>query len=39
VIYAYIEPESRISFLELYFKGDRENEDMKRIEEYLGAAK
>ena len=35
VIYArYAEPD-RIVFLELYFKGDKENEDRKRIKEYL----
>ena len=39
VTHAYIEAERRISFLQLFFKGDRENEDMERIEEYLGAAK
>lgn len=35
VIYAYFEQEQRIEFIELYFKGDKENEDRERIKEYL----
>jgi len=35
VIYAYFEQEQRIEFIEIYFKGDKENEDRKRIKEYL----
>ncbi len=35
VIYAYHEKEQRIDFIELYFKGDKENEDRERIKEYL----
>jgi len=35
VIYAYLEQERRIEFIELYFKGDKENEDRERIKEYL----
>lgn len=35
VIYAYFEQEQRIEFIELYFKGDKENEDSERIKEYL----
>lgn len=35
IIYVYFEQEQRIEFIELYFKGDKENEDRERIEEYL----
>lgn len=35
VIYAYRELEHRITFLEIYFKGDKESEDRKRIKDYL----
>lgn len=35
VIYAYFEQEQRIEFIELYFKGKKENEDHGRIKEYL----
>ncbi|NOY35535.1 MAG: hypothetical protein GXP44_01280 [bacterium] len=35
VIYSYFEREQRIEFIELYFKGDKENEDRERIKEYL----
>ncbi|MEK7478945.1 MAG: hypothetical protein AAB634_00160 [Patescibacteria group bacterium] len=35
VIYSYVEQEQRIEFIELYFKGDKENEDRERIKEYL----
>lgn len=35
VIYAYFPAESRVDFIEIYFKGDKENEDRKRIKEYL----
>jgi len=31
VIYAYWEDEDRIEFIEIYFKGDKENEDRDRI--------
>lgn len=31
VIYAYFAAEDRIEFVELYFKGDQENEDRRRI--------
>ncbi len=31
LIYAYFEEEQRITFIELYFKGDKENEDRERI--------
>src|SRR3990167_1344374 len=40
IIYAYIENHSQIElvgieFIELYFKGDKENEDKDRIQKYL----
>ena len=35
VIYAYFEQEQKIEFIEIYFKGDKENEDRERIKEYL----
>jgi len=35
IIYSYIEKEERIDFIELYFKRDKNNEDKKRIKEYL----
>lgn len=35
IIYAYCEQEQRIEFIELYFKGEKENEDRERIKEYL----
>ncbi|MBU2574082.1 MAG: hypothetical protein KKH28_08415 [Elusimicrobia bacterium] len=31
IIYAYFEPEDRIEFIEIYFKGDKVNEDKRRI--------
>lgn len=37
IIYAYIPEERRIEFIELYFKGDRENEDRERIRRYPAA--
>lgn len=35
IIYAYFKKEDRIEFIELYFKGDKENEDYQRIKEYI----
>ena len=35
VVYSYFEQEQRIEFIELYFKGEKENEDRERIKEYL----
>ena len=35
VIYSYCEQDQRIEFIELYFKGDKENEDRQRVKEYL----
>lgn len=35
IVYAYFEKEKRIEFIELYFKGDKQNEDRDRIKAYL----
>ena len=35
VIYAYFEQEQRIEFIEVYFKGDKANENNDRILAYL----
>ena len=35
VIYAYLEREERVEFVEIYYKGNRENENRNRIKEYL----
>lgn len=35
IVYAYFEQEQRIELIELYFKGEKENEDHERIKEYL----
>ncbi len=35
IIYAYFEQNQRIEFIELYYKGDKENEACDRIKEYL----
>ncbi|MFH1769805.1 MAG: hypothetical protein ABH833_04030 [Parcubacteria group bacterium] len=35
IIYAYIREQKRIEFIEIYFKGDKENEDRGRIVGYL----
>lgn len=34
IIYAYYEKEDIIEFIEIYYKGDKENEDRKRILRY-----
>ena len=34
VIYAYFEVENRIELIEIYYKGDKENEDRERIIKY-----
>jgi len=31
VIYAYLEPEDKVELIEIYYKGDKENEDRARI--------
>ena len=35
IIYAYQEEKDKIVLIEIYFKGDKSNEDKKRILEYL----
>ena len=35
VIYSYFDQEQRIEFIEIYFKGDKEDEDRNRIKTYL----
>jgi len=35
IIYAYFEREEKIEFIELYYKGDKGNENSERIKEYL----
>jgi hypothetical protein len=35
IIYVYLSTEDRINFIEIYFKGDKENEDNERIKEYV----
>lgn len=35
VIYAYYENEDKIDLIEIYYKGDKANEDKRRILEYL----
>jgi len=35
IIYSYSEKEKQIEFIEIYFKGDKENEDRQRIKRYL----
>lgn len=34
VIYAYFEKEDKIELIEIYYKGDKENEDRKRVIKY-----
>ena len=34
VIYAYFEDKDQIEFIEIYYKGDKENEDRERINRY-----
>ncbi len=36
IIYAYYEKEDVIEFIEIYFKGDKANEDKQRIIKYYG---
>ena len=35
LIYAYYQEENLIEFIEIYFKGNKENEDRERIKKYL----
>ena len=37
IVYAYWEQKTVIDFLELYFKGDKENEDRERIKNYCAS--
>lgn len=39
IIYVYHPKQTAVEFLEIYFKGDKENEDRKRIEEYVKGLK
>ncbi len=39
LIYAYHHDRIEFMYLEVYFKGDKENEDRGRIEEYLDSVK
>lgn len=34
IIYGYFEKDDKIEFVEIYYKGDKENEDRKRIFKY-----
>jgi hypothetical protein len=34
IIYGYLKEQERIEFIEIYFKGDKENEDRERINKY-----
>ena len=34
IIYAYFEAEDKIEFIEMYYKGDKENEERERINRY-----
>lgn len=36
VIYAYFDKEDIVEFIEIYYKGDKENEDRERILKYYG---
>ena len=35
IVYAYFEDQNHIEFLEIYFKGDKTNHNIKRIEQYM----
>jgi mRNA-degrading endonuclease RelE of RelBE toxin-antitoxin system len=37
LIYSYREDKIEFLYIEVYFKGDKENEDRERIEEYLNS--
>ena len=34
IVYAFHKSENKICFIEIYFKGDKENEDRERIKDY-----
>jgi hypothetical protein len=36
VIYAYQEEENKVEFIEIYYKGNKKNEDGERILKYFG---
>ncbi|MCF7792904.1 MAG: hypothetical protein K9N09_02975 [Candidatus Cloacimonetes bacterium] len=36
IIYAYFLDQNKIEFIEIYYKGDKENEDQERIESKYG---
>ncbi len=36
IIYAYCKTKNRIDFIEIYFKGNKQREDKRRIGSYLG---
>jgi len=38
IIYAYYPKDNSVQFIEMYFKGVKENEDKERIKEYLKSA-
>ena len=35
IVYSYFEQEQRIEFIEIFFKGEKENEDREKIKDYL----
>jgi len=35
IVYAYFESTASVEFIEIYFKGEKENEDRRRIADYL----
>jgi len=39
IIYAYFKDDDRIELVEMYFKGDKENEDRQRILKYCSGEK
>jgi len=39
IIYAYFTKKSRVDFIEIYYKGNQENEDRERIKNYISSYK
>ena len=35
IVYAYFKKDSKVEFIELYYKGNKENEDTSRIKKYI----
>lgn len=35
IVYCFFQNKNEIEFIELYFKGDKENEDQERVKKYL----